>query len=152
MKSFIDILYEKKELQKDVKKRDVKKWMLKLFKELNIDNSSCSIMFTTTETIQKLNKKYLDRDYPTDVISFSQVEGEKIDFINSNFLGDIVICLPYAEKQALKKKHSILFEIYFLLLHGLLHLLGYDHENDDKKVMDNIQNNMFYKITGEYIE
>ena len=152
MKRFINIKYENKEILKTIKKSDVKKWLIQLFKELNIDNSSCSILFTGNETIQKLNNQYFNSNSPTDVISFSQIEGEKCDFIGSCFLGDIVICIPQAQKQAKQRDHSLILEVYLLLLHGLLHLLGYDHEDESNNEMNNIQKNIFYKLYREALE
>ncbi len=148
MKKNIYLLYEKIEYKKILKEKKIINWMKKIFKELNINNTSCTIFFTTIDTIMSLNYQYFKKNTPTDVISFSQLEGEKIDFINSNFLGDIAICVPYADKQSKERKHSIELEIFYLLLHGLLHLLGYDHKHYENEEMIDFQNKIFLKLTG----
>lgn len=148
MKNNFNLLYEENEYKKNLNKNKVINWMKKIFKELNLKKSSCTIFFTNIDTITSLNLHYFNKNVPTDVISFSQIEGEKIDFINSNFLGDIAICVPYAEKQSKERKHSLELEIFYLLLHGLLHLLGYDHKNYKNEEMINNQNKIFLKLTG----
>lgn len=81
--------------------------------------------------IRSLNKTYLHRDRPTDVMSFSQIEGES--HVLTNLLGDVVISVETARRQA-REAHSTLHdEITYLLIHGILHLLGYDHEGSAKK-------------------
>lgn len=79
---------------------------------------------------RKLNKKYRGKDKPTDVLSFSFTENDlklsqKLPFL---FLGNIVLCLPVAEKHAKKERISVKEKLAKLTIHGLLHLLGYDHE------------------------
>jgi len=88
-------------------------------------------MFVDDETIQRINKQYLFKDRPTNVISFSLREGEFGD-INSEILGDIVISVDTAYRDAEKGNLSFDEEILFLIIHGLLHLLGYNHENTSK--------------------
>jgi probable rRNA maturation factor len=154
MKQFINIITEKSNDLEIINFNIIKKWMKELFKELKLNSSSCSISFVSLKTIQKLNKKYLGKDYPTDVLSFSQITGEKADFIDSNFLGDIVISIQYVLNNNIKnKEYPLILEIKYLLLHGLLHLLGYDHEkNDNDNKMLKYQNKIFNKLTGVNID
>jgi probable rRNA maturation factor len=77
--------------------------------------------------MRSLNRRYRGIDRTTDVLSFSQREGQFAD-IRSDILGDIVISVPAAVRQARELNHSLGHEIERLLVHGLLHLLGYDHE------------------------
>jgi probable rRNA maturation factor len=77
--------------------------------------------------MRSLNRRYRGIDRTTDVLSFSQREGQFAD-IRSDILGDIVISVPAAVRQARELNHSLVHEIERLLVHGLLHLLGYDHE------------------------
>ena len=91
-----------------------------------------SILLVDDDQIRELNKKYLHRNRPTDVISFSQIEGE-FSHINTRLLGDVVISLETAKRQANKTKTTLQNEIAFLLIHGILHLLGYDHEGSVTK-------------------
>jgi probable rRNA maturation factor len=154
MKKFINITYEQINDEKKVKINDIKKWMNLIFKELKLSSYSCSISFLSLKKIQKYNKDYLKKNYPTDVLSFSQITGENADFINSKFLGDIIISISYVEKNNLKnKKHPLNLEIKYLLLHAVLHLIGYDHEDDnnDGKML-NLQNKIFKRLTGVNIE
>jgi len=81
--------------------------------------------------MRSLNSTYRGKATTTDVLSFSLREG-KFAHIQPEMLGDIVISLPRAERQALAAGHSISREVERLLIHGLLHLLGYDHEQNTK--------------------
>jgi len=102
----------------------------------NLSNCVFNIIITDNEYIHKINKEYRGIDRPTDVISFALEDNT--DFIEPEFrvLGDIYISLDKALEQANEYGHSFLREICFLTVHGLLHLLGYDHMNEsDEKVM-----------------
>jgi len=77
--------------------------------------------------MRALNKQYRGKNGTTDVLSFPAREGPFAD-VRPELLGDIVISIPLAEKQARSAGHSLNREIEMLLIHGLLHLLGYDHE------------------------
>jgi probable rRNA maturation factor len=85
-----------------------------------------SILLTDDAQIQSLNRDYRDKDTPTDVLSFGQMEGD--DFVMAvPVLGDLVISLQTAERQAKDMGHPLAAEVRVLLVHGLLHLLGFDH-------------------------
>ncbi len=98
------------------------------------------ISFVDEDTIQELNRDYRGIDRVTDVISFA-LEDKKDNFQSEiRFLGDIYICIPRMKEQALEYEHSIKRELSFLTVHGLLHLLGYDHRNEDEeKIMFGLQ-------------
>lgn len=110
-----------------------------------------SISFVDNKEIQTLNKQYRNIDAPTDVLSFPMLEyGEEgsddealseEDYIDAEIpLGDIVISTEKAIEQSKEYGHSQEREIAFLLVHGMLHLLGYDHMNpEDEKIMFNKQ-------------
>ena len=109
-------------------------------KKQNINNAIFNIIIVDEETIHEINKTYRGKDSVTDVISFA-LEDDK-SFIKTEYriLGDIYICLNRAKSQAIEYGHSFLREISFLTIHGLLHLLGYDHmEKEDEKVMFDLQ-------------
>ena len=102
---------------------------------LGLGEVEVSIVFCDNAFIHPLNRDYRGKDSPTDVLSFAQREG---DFANPNdpVLGDIIISVEQTEAQA--KSHQVSFtqELSLLLVHGLLHLLGYDHiEDDEAEVM-----------------
>lgn len=95
-----------------------------------------SLLFTGNDEIQVINRKYRDKDQPTDVISFAYHETEDFDIGPYDTLGDIVISLERVVEQAKEYNHSDKRELFYVLTHGILHLLGYDHiEEEDKKEM-----------------
>lgn len=95
-------------------------------KKLNIDNSIFDIIFIDDEEMHKLNKEYRGIDRTTDVLSFALNDNKHIDAL-INSLGDVFISIPKMKSQAVEYGHSEKRELSFLALHGLLHLLGYDH-------------------------
>jgi probable rRNA maturation factor len=100
-----------------------------------------SIMFVDKGKIQEINRDYRSIDRATDVISFAlnDNDGELIE-PNAYYLGDIVICIDIAKSQAEEYGHSIEREMCFLAVHGLLHLLGYDHQTQvDEDEMFSLQ-------------
>jgi probable rRNA maturation factor len=108
--------------------RRIRSNLIKLLKHLNCLDKEVSLIFVNDEIIQRLNKQYLNKDRPTNVLSFSLQEGE-FNQINPQILGDIVISVDTARKDAAEGGFSVEQEIDFLIIHGLLHLLGYNHQN-----------------------
>lgn len=95
-----------------------------------------SLLLTGNEQIQVINREFRGKDSPTDVISFAYHENE--DFLVGPYdtLGDIVISIERVGEQAKEYNHSFTREFYYVLTHGLLHILGYDHiEEEEKKEM-----------------
>lgn len=102
------------------------------------EDAELSVTFVDKHEIQKINRMYRDKDKVTDVISFALEEDEPeiIGLDIPRVLGDIIICTDVAEEQANAYGHSFERELGFLALHGFLHLLGYDHMNEeDEKEM-----------------
>ena len=103
---------------------------------------SVSLIFTDAKEIHEINRSYRNIDRPTDVISFAMMDSEN-DYEmpeGENELGDIFISIDAVREQAESFGHSVQREVCFLFTHGLLHLLGYDHMNEeDEKVMFQIQ-------------
>ena len=89
------------------------------------------VNIVSNEEIHELNLSHRGIDRPTDVLSFPANEGEEILALPDGFLGDIIISAEKAVEQAEEYGHSLLREIAFLTLHGTLHLLGYDHMNEE---------------------
>jgi probable rRNA maturation factor len=119
---------------------EVEKLVNFALKYLNLENTIFNIIIVDEEKIQELNKTYRGKDSVTDVISFALEDDDT--FINTDFrvLGDIYICLKRAKDQSIEYGHSFLREISFLTIHGLLHLLGYDHMvKEEEKVMFELQ-------------
>jgi probable rRNA maturation factor len=126
--------------QVDFKYSYLKKVIKRALKHEKVENAYFSIIFVNEEEIKKINKEYRGIDKVTDVISFA-LEDSK-DTINNDLriLGDIYICIPRMLEQAKNYGHSIKRELSFLTIHGLLHLLGYDHmEKEDEKEMFALQ-------------
>ena len=95
------------------------------------------LLFVDNEAIREMNRDYRDIDRATDVLSFPMYEAdEAIDDEEEILFGDIVISLERAQEQAEEYGHSLEREVMYLLVHGLLHLSGYDHmEEEEKRVM-----------------
>ena len=109
-------------------------------KHEKVDNAIFSIIFVDEATIQDINKKYRNIDRVTDVISFAFEDNEKVRYNTIRVLGDIYICIPRMKEQAVNYGHSEKRELAFLTVHGLLHLLGYDHQTEDEeKIMFGLQ-------------
>jgi probable rRNA maturation factor len=104
--------------------------------------------------IHALNREYLERDRPTNVISFPLQEGECAG-IQPHLLGDVVISADTAARDAAEAGVPFESELYFLLLHGILHLLGYDHERgseEDAALMEAREREIFSLLTQEFPE
>lgn len=130
-----------------------------------------SITFVNEESIRMINKEYRDIDNSTDVLSFPMIEydsdysriserkEEMYDFLidiidiknpdtDEIILGDIVLCVPVIINQAKEYNHSILREYAFLIVHSMLHLLGFDHiEEDERIIMENKQNQILESLS-----
>jgi len=103
----------------------------KILKNLNCKDKEISLLFVDDEGIREINRRFLNRDYPTNVISFSMSESE-FGNINPHMLGDIVISVETAFRDAQQAAVEFDDELDFLMIHGLLHLLGYNHEDAGK--------------------
>ena len=105
-------------------------------KEEEVSNAVFSIVFVGLEEIHELNKKYRGIDRPTDVISFALEDSDDFELDGVRVLGDIYVCIDKMKEQALEYGHSEKRELSFLVCHGLLHLLGYDHmKKEDEAIM-----------------
>ncbi len=114
----------------------VKEFIEFVIKKEKLEDTLFNIIITDNTYIHKLNKEYRGVDRPTDVISFALLDNK--DFYESDIkiLGDIYISIDKAKEQALEYGHSLLRELCFLSIHGLLHLLGYDHVlKSDEEIM-----------------
>lgn len=92
------------------------------------------ILFTDDEEIQQLNSDYRNKDQATDVLSF--IDGDVDPETGQIFLGSVVISAERAASQALEIGHPLEVELKFLVLHGILHLLGFDHEKDNGQMIE----------------
>ena len=94
------------------------------------EGAELSILFVETDYIRTLNKRFAGDDYATDVLAFPMMEDEED---GSLLLGDVVICPQIAEDNARRLGHGLETELSALVVHGTLHLLGYDHQKDEDK-------------------
>ena len=117
----------------------IQKLVEEVLKEEKVRNAECNIIFVDNEKIHEINREYRHIDRVTDVISFAledEMENEPSAQYEMRVLGDIYISVDRAKEQALEYGHSFLREICFLAIHGMLHLLGYDHQTtEDEKIM-----------------
>ncbi|WP_339025377.1 rRNA maturation RNase YbeY [Spiroplasma endosymbiont of Agriotes lineatus] len=117
---------------------------------LNIDDAlELSLNIISKEMSLKLNQTYRQKNYVADVLSFPvEPDNQKLyGMINMRILGDIFICFELAQEQADKYEHNLLRELSFLFLHGLLHLLGYDHQTkSEEDIMFALQDEVLRKL------
>jgi probable rRNA maturation factor len=98
---------------------------------LQLENAELSIVLTDDVQMQELNRAYRDKDKPTDVLAFAMREGE-FARLGADLLGDVIVSIPTARRQARERGKTTLAEVTMLLAHGLLHLLGWDHDTAEK--------------------
>ena len=98
------------------------------------ENAMVSVIIGTDEQLREMNLRYRQIDAVTDILSFpAQPLPQDVDE-DTGYLGDIIIALPYVANRALGEKHDLLDELLLLLVHGTLHLLGYDHDSEANQV------------------
>ena len=137
MKAYYEI---NDEYNVDFKYNYLKKVIKRTLKHENVENAYFSVIFVDNEEIKTINKEYRGLDKITDVISFAFEDNPDLMYNNMRVLGDIYICIPRMIEQANNYGHSIKRELSFLTVHGLLHLLGYDHmEKEDEEEMFSLQ-------------
>jgi len=119
-------------------------WLKKVARQVLIAENTkpvveLDLVITGQEKIRELNRLYLEEDAPTDVLSFPMLESDLsgVDFVappdSILRLGEVIISYPQAKKQAKEHDHSVKKEIAILIIHGVLHLLGYDHDVPRRK-------------------
>ena len=144
--SVIDVSYVNVELEES----SAETFVSEALQRLDLHDVEVSIVFCDNAFIHPLNRDYRGKDRPTDVLSFAQREG---DFANPEdpVLGDVIISLEQTEQQAQERGVPLSQELSLLLVHGLLHLLGYDHIDDaDAKVMASKEKELLNAIQVEW--
>ncbi|WP_413581142.1 rRNA maturation RNase YbeY [Bdellovibrio sp. HCB288] len=136
------------ESKHSVPRKFIQEWMdsvvveLKKRKVINADKSrrELTLVFLDKKPAQKINREFRGKDYATDVLSF--------DSMDPGSFGELVMCPEVLKKQAKEHKLSFQKELGYMLLHGTLHLLGYDHETNDKdaKEMFDLQDAIFERL------
>ncbi len=123
-----------------------------IMKTLGKEDREVSLVFVDDEGITEINRQYLGRDYPTNVIAFAMNEGEFGD-INPSVLGDIVISTETALRDARAGDLPPEDELDYLMIHGILHLLGYDHEHPAEAAeMGKKEREVFFALKKYHLE
>jgi probable rRNA maturation factor len=146
------------EIENRQSKQKIRKIPLRKVARTILSVSACpdaqlSILIVDDAMIQDVNRDYLGKDHPTNVISFAMQEGEGVG-IQPDLLGDVVVSAETAARDASEAQTPFEEELYFLLLHGILHLLGYDHERGtkaDAKRMEAREREVFALIREEFL-
>jgi probable rRNA maturation factor len=138
-------------IKKDMALPVDKNWLEKIARgvleaERIASSTEMGLLITDSKTIQKLNRIYRGEDKPTDVLAFEMApdvgQEPELSFVSApdgiRHLGEVVISYPQAIKQAQEQGHGVTQELALLIAHGILHLLGYDHELpvDEQKMRD----------------
>ena len=118
--------------QSKVKTKSYREKLKAIATELNLEpRGTIVIKLGGLEESRSLNRQYLEKDYPTDVLSFPFNE----ELPEGYYVGDIFICFPVAQNQAKENHIALEEELFRLMVHGLLHLYGYDHETDSGQML-----------------
>ncbi len=125
-----------------IPRKFISEWMSSVYKNLKKQKilkkeKDLIIVFVTEKKMRELNFQFRNKNTPTDILSFDPIE--------DSVLGELVLCLPVLKKQAKAHDLKLSHEIGYMLIHGVLHLLGYDHETNvkDAKIMFDIQDTLF---------
>ena len=128
-------------------RRDVRK----ILELLGTGQLELSLVIVDDEGIRTINRDYLRRDRPTNVIAFSLTEGDFGD-VNPGVLGDVVVSVETAAREARAARIPVEDAVLYLVLHGILHLAGYDHEGPKgiarARIMSAVQQAVFFEIRG----
>lgn len=128
---------------RNVSKRTVLRWAERMLRRLGLDEAELSVLLTDDHEIHELNRVFRHRDKPTDVLAFAMREGETSlgrpvgdGIALPEVLGDVVISVETARRRASSRRRELETELRELLAHGLLHLVGFDHQTkDEERVM-----------------
>lgn len=129
----------------------VRRMAEKMLRHLSLDGSELSILLCDDSQIRELNSEHRKKDKPTDVLSFPQAEFREPEVLRKGhdlrLLGDVVISLDTAERQAKGRRRSLEDEVRFLLAHGILHLFGYDHATKEEKTVMTKRTRQLVRVT-----
>ena len=115
--------------------RVIKSMLKHMIRHEKLKNIYFNVIIVDNPYIHKINKEYRNIDRETDVISFALEDEKRENFTKIRLLGDIYISIDKAKEQAELYGHALKREIHFLTIHGILHLLGYDHIKDSDRVI-----------------
>ncbi|MEZ4484715.1 MAG: rRNA maturation RNase YbeY [Syntrophotaleaceae bacterium] len=147
------IQLENRQNNRKIKEASLKRVAQKILNDLACPDGELSVVIVDDDQIREINREYLQRDWPTNVISFAMREGEGGD-MHPQLLGDVVISADTAARDAEEAGLPFESELYFLLLHGILHLFGYDHERgseEQARLMEEMEQTLFAGIQCEFL-
>lgn len=121
-------------LGKGITREEIEDRLSKMIRSLKLEDAELSVLLTGDDQIQELNRVYRKKNKPTDVLAFPQDDdGGETPRGEPRLLGDVVVSIPTARAQARTARRAAIDEVTMLLAHGLLHLLGWDHDTDRKE-------------------
>lgn len=127
--------------------RRVQSMAARMMKHLSLDTAELSVLLCDDSYIHELNRTHRGKDRPTDVLAFALEEADDgSEALPFRVLGDVAISLDTAAKQAKERKQTLEEEVCFLLAHGLLHLLGYDHQTDAEEAEMNAATEQLVRV------
>ncbi len=119
--------------QSDISEQQLTEAATQTLAACDITAAAATIVITTAEAVQSLNRRFRGVDAPTDVLSFAAADDDFFAPAETPYLGDIIIAAPVAQRQAAAMGHTPAAEMMLLTIHGMLHLLGYDHHTPAEK-------------------
>ncbi|MBM4332614.1 MAG: rRNA maturation RNase YbeY [Deltaproteobacteria bacterium] len=133
----------------EIDTRKIKRAGKKILSALGCERSEVSLVIVNDEEITRLNRQYFQRNRPTNVIAFPMAAGDP-DALNPHLLGDVVVSAETAERHSYAAGGKTEEEIIFLVIHGILHLLGYDHEGSpaERRKMETKERELFNGVGG----
>ena len=109
----------------------LRRFLVRLGSRLKIPEREFVVLLTNDRTMRRLNHRFRNKNRATDVLSFpSSASLQQDPSCETSYLGDIIISVERARRQAIERKHNLEKELRILMIHGVLHLLGHDHETD----------------------
>lgn len=128
----MQILIQNRQRTYPVNQKNIEKWARQILSLQKLDHAELGIILVNDRHIRVYNREYRKKDRPTDVLSFPMREGVGGE-LHPGFLGDVMISLERLAEEALLYGRSRREQLLILLIHGILHLLGYDHERSPKE-------------------
>lgn len=121
-------------LGRGITREEIEDRLSKMIRKLKLQDAELSVLLTGDDQIQELNRVYRKKNKPTDVLAFPQHDEDgEAPHGGPRLLGDVIVSIPTARVQARVAKRAVIDEVTMLLAHGLLHLLGWDHDTDRKE-------------------
>ena len=136
----MEVIVQDRQSSKRVDPQEVKEWAERILQHLGLKGRELSVLLVDDSEIRELNRKYLGRDRPTNVLAFPMEGPQPFP------LGDVVISTETAEREACERGVSLEEEMALLLAHGVLHLIGYDHEGDKEEALMRVKEEEILRV------